>query len=39
MTPATEMGHMNHKRQNIRSTNEEVKPLSDDEYITPSGKG
>jgi hypothetical protein len=39
MTPATAMGHMNQKRQNIRSTNKEVKPLSEDEDITPSGKG
>jgi hypothetical protein len=38
MTPATAMGHMNHKRQNIRSTNKEVKPESEDKYRTPSGK-
>jgi hypothetical protein len=39
MTPATEMGHMNQKRGNIRSTNKEVKPVSEDEGITPSVKG
>jgi hypothetical protein len=39
MTPAAAMGHMNQKRQNIRSTNKEVKPESEDEDITPSGKG
>jgi hypothetical protein len=39
MTPATAMGHMNHKRQNIRSTNKEVKPKLEDEDITPSEKG
>jgi hypothetical protein len=39
MTPATAMGHMNQKRQNIRSTNKKVKSESEDEYITPSGTG
>ena len=39
MTPATAMGHMNQKRQNIRSTSKEFKPESEDEYITPSGNG
>jgi hypothetical protein len=39
MTPATAMGHMSQKRQNIRSTNKKVKPESEDEDITPSGKG
>jgi hypothetical protein len=39
MTPATAMGHLNQKRQNIRSTNKEVKPESEDEDITPLGKG
>jgi hypothetical protein len=36
MTPAT---HMNQKRQNIHSTNKEVKPESEDEDMTTSGKG
>jgi hypothetical protein len=31
MTPVTAMGHMNQKRQNIRSTIKEVKPESEDE--------
>jgi hypothetical protein len=39
MTPATAMGHMHQKRKKIRSTNKEVKPESEDEEITPSGKG
>jgi hypothetical protein len=39
MTPATAMGHMNQKRQNIRSTSKKVKSESEDEDITTSGKG
>jgi hypothetical protein len=39
LTPATTMGHMNQKRQNIRSTNEKVKSESKDEDITPQGSG
>jgi hypothetical protein len=37
MTPATAMGYMNQKRQNIRSTNEKVKSESKDVDITPRG--
>jgi hypothetical protein len=39
MTPATAMGHMNQKRQNIHSTNKKVKSESEDEDNTPSGTG
>jgi hypothetical protein len=41
MTPATSMGHMNHKRQTIRSTSEEMQVKSDleDEAVTPAGTG
>jgi hypothetical protein len=37
LTPATVMGHMNQKRQNIRSTSKEVKITSDleDTTVTP----
>jgi hypothetical protein len=38
LIPATAMGHMNHKRQNIRSTKEKVLE-SEDEDITPTGSG
>jgi hypothetical protein len=37
LTPATTMGHINQKWQNIRSTNKKVK--SEDEDITPQGSG
>jgi hypothetical protein len=36
-TPATTMGHMNQKRQNIQSTNKKVKSESEDEDIIPKG--
>jgi hypothetical protein len=39
ITPATAMGHMNQKRQNIRSANKKVKSESEDEEIKPSGTG
>jgi hypothetical protein len=39
LTPATAMGHMNQKRQNIRSTNKKVKYKSEDEDITPQASG
>jgi hypothetical protein len=38
LTPATAMGHMNQKRQNIRSTKENI-PESEDEDSTPQGSG
>jgi hypothetical protein len=40
MTPATAMGHMNHRRQKIRSTSK-VSITSDieDETVTPAGLG
>jgi hypothetical protein len=38
LIPATTMGHMNQKRQNIRSTKEKIHE-SDDEDITPQGSG
>jgi hypothetical protein len=38
LIPATVMGHMNQKRQNIRSTKENIHE-SDDEDITPQGSG
>jgi hypothetical protein len=37
--PATTMGHMNKKRQNIQSTNKKVKSESEDEDITPQASG
>jgi hypothetical protein len=39
LTPATTMGHMNQKRQNIRSTNKKGKSESEDEDITPQASG
>jgi hypothetical protein len=41
MTPATSMGHMNQKRQNVRSTSNEIQVTSDleDEVVTPIGTG
>jgi hypothetical protein len=41
MTPATAMGHMNQKRQNIRSTRKIVEVTSDleDVSVTPVGTG
>jgi hypothetical protein len=41
MTPAIDMGHMNQKRQNIRSTSKIVAVTSDleDVYFTPVGTG
>jgi hypothetical protein len=39
LTPATTMGHMNQKRQNIRSTKKKVISESEDEDITPQGSG
>jgi hypothetical protein len=41
MTPATAMGHMNQKIQNIRSTSKEMQVTSDfeDVAITPAGTG
>jgi hypothetical protein len=41
MTPATAMGHMNQKRQNIRSTSQIVEVTSDleDVSVTPVGTG
>jgi hypothetical protein len=38
LTPATAMGHMNQKRQNIRSTKEKVLE-TEDQDITPMGSG
>jgi hypothetical protein len=38
LTTATAMGHMNQKRQNIRSTNKKLLEAKD-EYITPLGSG
>jgi hypothetical protein len=38
LTSVTAMGHMNKKRQNVRSTKEN-KSESEDEYITPQGSG
>jgi hypothetical protein len=38
LTPATAMGHMNQKRQNIRSTKEKALE-TEDEDITPVGLG
>jgi hypothetical protein len=37
LTTATDMGHMNQKRQNIRSTKEMPEPENED--ITPLGSG
>jgi hypothetical protein len=37
-TTATAMGHMNQKRQNVRSTKERLLE-QEDEYITPLGSG
>jgi hypothetical protein len=41
MTPATAMGHMNQKRQNIRSTSKKMQVTYDleDEVVTPIGTG
>jgi hypothetical protein len=39
LTPATAMGHMNQKRQSIRSTNKKVKSESEYEDITPQSSG
>jgi hypothetical protein len=41
LTPATAMGHMNQKRQTIRSTSKKVDIASDieDVYVTPVGTG
>jgi hypothetical protein len=41
MTPATAIGHMNQKIQNIRSTSKKVQVTSDleDEVVTPGGTG
>jgi hypothetical protein len=41
LTPATAMGHMNQKRQNIHSTSKEFKITSDleDAPVTPAGRG
>jgi hypothetical protein len=41
LTPATEMGHINHKQQNIRSTSKVVAITSDleDTTVRPSGNG
>jgi hypothetical protein len=39
LTPATTMGHMNQKRQNIRSTNKKVTSESEDKDIIPQGLG
>jgi hypothetical protein len=41
MTPATAMGHMNQKRQHIRSTSKIVEVTSDleDVSVTPVGTG
>jgi hypothetical protein len=40
LAPATEMVHMNQRRQNIRSTSK-ITPTSDanDEFVTPASKG
>jgi hypothetical protein len=35
MTPATAMGHMNQKRQNICSTSKETKSDMEDEVVAP----
>jgi hypothetical protein len=39
LTPYTTMGHMNQKRQNIRSISKKVKSEDEDEDITPHGSG
>jgi hypothetical protein len=41
LAPATAMGHMNQKRQNIRSTSKVVTITSDleDTIVTPGGTG
>jgi hypothetical protein len=41
MTPSTAMGHMNQRRQNMRSTSKEVQMTSDleDKVVTPVGTG
>jgi hypothetical protein len=40
MTPAKAMGHINQRRQNIRSTtNNKITPDLDDETVTPAGLG
>jgi hypothetical protein len=39
LTPATTMGHMDQKRQNIRSTDKTVKSESEDKEIAPQGSG
>jgi hypothetical protein len=41
MTPATSMGHMNQKRQNIRSTSKETQVTSEleDATVTPADTG
>jgi hypothetical protein len=41
LMPSTAMGHMNQKRQNIRSTSKVVTVTSDLEYttVTPTGNG
>jgi hypothetical protein len=38
LTTATEMGHMNQKQQNIRSTKKKLLE-AEDEYITPLESG
>jgi hypothetical protein len=35
MTPSTAMGHMNHKRQNIRSTNNKMQVTSETKQLPP----
>jgi hypothetical protein len=40
LMPATAMGHMNQRRQNIRSTSKNpVTSDIEDEYVTPAGSG
>jgi hypothetical protein len=40
MTPATAMGHMNQRRQNIRSTSKaSITSDIEDEAVTPDGLG
>jgi hypothetical protein len=39
MTPATEMGHMNQTRQNIRSTKKEIKSDLGDDIVTLVSSG
>jgi hypothetical protein len=39
LTPATAMGRMNQKWQNIQSTNKKIKSESEDEDITPQASG